>query len=57
LLVEFYPEAGIGLFQHAAAQRELATLLGRKVDLVSKRGLKSLIRDEILSQARPIYEA
>ena len=57
LLVEFLPEARHGLLRHAAAEREFSHLLGRKVDLVPKRGLKRTIRDEVLAQARPIYEA
>jgi uncharacterized protein len=56
LLVEFLPDARPSLITHAAAARELTALLGRKVDLVSKRGLNKLIRDEVLAQARPIYE-
>jgi predicted nucleotidyltransferase len=56
LLVEFLPDARPSLITHSAAERELTDLLGRKVDLVSKRGLNKLIRDEILAQAQPIYE-
>jgi predicted nucleotidyltransferase len=56
LLVEFLPEARPSLWKHAAAQRELAELIGRKVDLVSKKGLNALIRDEVLAQAQTIYE-
>ena len=57
LLVEFLPHAGTSLLRHFAAERELSQLLGRKVDLVSKRALRSRIRDEVLSQARLIYAA
>ena len=49
LLLEFLPESRTGLIKHAAAERELADLFGRKVDLVSKRGLKKLIRDQVIS--------
>jgi hypothetical protein len=57
LLVEFLPGGGIDLLQHLAAEREFSELLGRKVDLVSRRALRSALREEILSQARPIYAA
>ena len=57
LLVEFLPEAEVSLLQHLAAERELSTLLGRKVDLVSKRALRSTLRDEVLSNARVVYAA
>ncbi len=57
LLVEFLPDAEIGLLEHAGLMLDLSDLLGRKVDLVSKRGLKPLIRDSILREARPVYAA
>jgi len=57
LLVEFLPEAGVDLLQHIAAEREFSELLGRKVDLVSKRALRNTLREEVLSQALLIYAA
>ncbi len=57
LLVEFLPQAARGLLKLAAMEEEFSALLGRKIDLVSKRGLNKTIRDEVLSRARPIYEA
>ena len=39
LLVEFMPEAEVGLLEHAGLMLDLTDLLGRKVDLVSKRAL------------------
>lgn len=57
LLVEFQPGAKGGLLRHIAAERELSALLGRKVDLVSKRALRSELREEILAEAKSIYAA
>ena len=57
LLVEFLPEANVGLLQHFAAEREFSQLFGRKVDLVSKRALRRALKDEVLEQARLIYAA
>jgi predicted nucleotidyltransferase len=57
LLADFLPEARVSLQRHAAAERELTALLGRKVDLVSKRAVKDAVRDEVLPQARIIYAA
>jgi len=57
LLVEFFPQAGVDLLQHFAAEREFSEVLGRKVDLVSKRALRSALRQEVLSQARLVYAA
>ena len=57
LLVEFLPEARTSLLRHAAAERELSAVLGRKVDLVSKRALRTALRETVLSEARLIYAA
>jgi predicted nucleotidyltransferase len=57
LLVEFLPGAQIDLVDYAGLMLDLSKLLGRKVDLVSKRGLKPLIRDAVLQEARPVYAA
>ncbi len=56
-LVEFEPDAPIGFLEFAALQNELSDLLHRKVDLVPKKGLKPLIRDEVLSQREVIHAA
>jgi predicted nucleotidyltransferase len=57
LLVEFLPGAEIGLLEHAGLMLDLSKLLGRRVDLVSKRALKPRIRDSILREARLVYAA
>ena len=56
-LVEFLPGAEIGLFEYSGIQVELEDLLGQRVDLVTKTGLKPLIKDQILADAEIIYEA
>jgi len=57
LLVEFLPNANVGLVEHAGLMLDLAQLLGRKVDLVSKNGLKPRIRSSVLGDARLVYAA
>lgn len=57
LLVEFLPDAKVDLVDHAGLMLDLAQLLGRKVDLVSKKGLKPLIRASVLVEARLLYAA
>jgi uncharacterized protein len=57
LLVDFLPGAEASLFRHAAAEHELSELLGRRVDLVSKRALRAALRDQVLSQALLVYAA
>ncbi|MBX3001258.1 MAG: nucleotidyltransferase domain-containing protein [Caldilineaceae bacterium] len=57
LLVEFEADAQIGFMALGRMQRQLAATLGRPVDLVPIRGLKPLIRNEILETAQTIYHA
>ncbi|HTG36714.1 MAG TPA: nucleotidyltransferase family protein [Thermoanaerobaculia bacterium] len=56
-LVTFQPGAHVGFLTLARMQRELAGLLGRKVDLVPKGGLKPVIRDSVLANTRALYTA
>ena len=55
LLVEYLPDAGVGLFDMGGHLRDFQDILGRKVDLVTKKGLCPYIRDEVLNDARLIY--
>lgn len=57
LLVVFDLDSKVGLVRFGQPQEELPELFGRHVDLVSKDGLKPLIRDEVLSAARLLYAA
>jgi predicted nucleotidyltransferase len=61
LLVRFAPDAHWSLFDHSRMERELATLLGREVDLVSRSAVERspnwIRREEILRTARTLYAA
>lgn len=57
LLVEFLPNSQVDLVDYAGLMLDLSSLLGHKVDLVSKNGLKPLIRDSVLRDARLVYAA
>ncbi len=57
LLVEFQPNAKVGLLKFAELEEELAATLGRRADLVSKGGLKRAIRSRIHAEARVLYAA
>jgi len=61
LLVTFASDANWGLFEHERMERELTALLGRNVDLVSRRAIESssnaLRRSAILAGAVPVYVA
>ncbi len=55
LLYVFEADAKVGLIGFFGLQDKLAALFGRKVDLVSKEGLKPAIRDGVLADAKRIY--
>jgi predicted nucleotidyltransferase len=57
LLVEFLPHAEVGLVEHAGLMLDLQRLLERKVDLVSKNGLKPRVRPFVLADAQLVYAA
>lgn len=57
VMVEFDPSVRIGLLKFESLSEDLELLVGRKVDLVTKRGLKSWIRPHVLKEARVIYAA
>ncbi|MBI5816375.1 MAG: nucleotidyltransferase family protein [Nitrospinae bacterium] len=52
LLVELAP--GTSLLDHAALCVELEIILGKKVDVVSDRAIKSRIRERIMREAKPL---
>ncbi len=51
-LVELEP--GRSLLDLGGLQYELEQLLGRRVDVVTERGLKARIRDRVLREAVPV---
>ena len=59
VLVEFEADAAWSLLDHIRLQRELQTLLQRKVDLITKRGLQYSqnwrFRAEVLRTARVVF--
>ena len=55
LLVEYAPDARIGLFNMGGHLMDFQDIVGRKVDLVTPKGLCPYIRDEALDDARQIY--
>jgi predicted nucleotidyltransferase len=57
LLVEFEAGRRVSLFDLLELQQRLEDLIGRPVDLVPRQGLKPLIRDHVLAEARTVYAA
>jgi hypothetical protein len=51
------PGARIGLIKFQSLVEELESLTGRRVDLVTRRGLKPWVHPQVLKDARVIYAA
>lgn len=57
VLVEFLPETQASLLDMARMQRELSSLLGRKVDLRTPAELSKHFRSEVMAEAEVQYDA
>lgn len=61
IVATFAPGADWSLFDHLRMEQELADLLGRKIDLFSKRAVERshnwIRRQEILNTAEVVYES
>ena len=57
VLVEFEPEARVGLITLAGAELELSEILGRRAEMHTVRSLHPQFRDEVLQLAEPLYDA
>jgi uncharacterized protein len=55
VMVEFDPAARIGILKFESLAESLDALAGRKIDLVTKRGLKPWVRHNVLNEARVLY--
>ena len=59
VLISFAPSANWGLFDHVAMKLELEELLGREIDLVTRRALEQsqnwIRREGILKSAQVLY--
>jgi predicted nucleotidyltransferase len=59
VLLTWAPDARISLFDYGPMREELEAMFGRKVDLVSKRGIEQssnwIRRRSILDSARVVY--
>lgn len=57
VLVEFEPDACVGLIRLSGMEIELSEILGRKVDLNTPGFLSKYFRDKVLSEAVVHYDA
>lgn len=56
LLVEFAAGTHVGYFRLVEMQEDLAGLIGRRVDLLTRGAISRYFRDDVLAQAEVIYE-
>jgi len=57
VLVEFQPDAGVGLFEFVDLQSELSQVMGRNVDLHTPASLSHFFRDKVVSSAEVAFAA
>ncbi len=55
VLVEFEPEALVGLFELFDMEQELSRILGRQVDMNTPNSLSKYFRDQVLQEAEEQY--
>ncbi len=55
VLVEFEPHVRVGLFSLIRMEDQLTGLLGRRVDLVTKKALNPHIRDRVMATRETLY--
>jgi len=55
MMVEFEPGVRVGVIQFESLVQDLTALAGRRIDLVTKRGLKPWVRAEVVKDLRVIY--
>ena len=56
VLVEFEPDAVVGLIRLAGMERRLSEILGRKADMRTPGDLSSFFRDEVVKSAEVVYD-
>jgi hypothetical protein len=57
VLIEFEPEANVGLFEFVDLQQELEEVLDRHVDLHTPASLSHFFREKVLESAEVAYAA
>ena len=56
VLIDFYPQATVGLFKYIDLQEYFSQSLGKKVDLLTPQAISKYFRDQVLKEAEFIYE-
>ncbi len=56
VLIDFYPQAIVGLFKYIDIQQNLSKALGRNVDLLTPSAISKYFRNQVLQEAELVYE-
>lgn len=56
ILIQFSPNARVGLFKYQEIENEISSTLGEKVDLVTVGGIDKYIKDEVFKTMKVIYD-
>ena len=56
ILIDFYPQAIVGLFKYIDIQENFTKALGKKVDLLTPQAISKYFRNQVLQEAELIYE-
>lgn len=56
VLIDFYPQAIVGLFKYIDIQQNLSKALGRNVDLLTLPAISKYFRNQVLQEAELVYE-
>ncbi len=56
VLIDFYPQAVVGLFKYVDIQQNFSKALGKKVDLPTPQAISKYFRNQVLQEAELVYE-
>lgn len=56
VLIDFYPQAVVGLFKYVDIQQNFSEALEKKVDLLTPQAISKYFRNQVLQEAELVYE-
>jgi hypothetical protein len=56
VLIDFYPQAIVGLFKYVDIQQSLSKALEKKIDLLTPQAISKYFGDQVLKEAELVYE-
>ena len=56
LLIDFYPEATVGLFKLSRIKRAFERSTGKQIDLLTPEAISKYFREDIVKNSEKIYE-